>query len=63
MSGFEPEIADQPSVARCLLDAGLVVIGAVALAVVVYFLVILAAIILGVAAFVVLGRIAARMML
>ena len=63
MSGFEHEIADQPSVARCLLDAGLVVIGAVALAVVVYFLVILAAIILGVAAFVVLGRIAARMML
>ena len=61
MSGFEPEIADQPSVARCLLDAGLVVVGAVALAVVVYFLVVLAAIILGVAAFVILGRIAARM--
>jgi len=61
MSGLEPEIADQPSVARCLLDAGLVVVGAVALAVVVYFLVVLAAIILGVAAFVILGRIAARM--
>jgi hypothetical protein len=61
MSGFEPKIADQPSVARCLLDAGLVVIGAVALAVFVYFLVVLAAIILGVAAFVILGRIAARM--
>ena len=61
MSGFEPEIADQPSVARCLLDAGLVVVGAVALAVVVYFLVVLAAIILGIAAFVILGRIAARM--
>ena len=61
MSGFEPEIADEPSVARCLLDAGLVVVGAVALAVVVYFLVVLAAIILGVAAFVILGRIAARM--
>ncbi len=61
MSGFEPEVADEPSVARCLLDAGLVVVGAVALAVVVYFLVVLAAIILGVAAFVILGRIAARM--
>ena len=61
MSGFEPEITDQPSVARCLLDAGLVVVGAVALAVVVYFLVVLAAIILGIAAFVILGRIAARM--
>ena len=61
MSGFEPEIADQPSVARCLLDAGLVVVGSVALAVVVYFLVVLAAIILGIAAFVILGRIAARM--
>lgn len=61
MSSFEPEIADQPSVARCLLDACLVVVGSVALAVVVYFLVVLAAIILGVAAFVILGRIAARM--
>lgn len=61
MSGFEPEIADEPSVARCLLDAGLVVVGAVALAVVVYFLVVVAAIILGIAAFVILGRIAARM--
>lgn len=61
MSGIEPEIADQPSVARCLLDAGLVVVGSVALAVVVYFLVVLAAIILGIAAFVILGRIAARM--
>ena len=61
MSGFEPEIADQPSVPRCLLDAGLVVVGGVALAVVVYFLVVLAAIVLGIAAFVVLGRIAARM--
>lgn len=61
MSGFEPEVADEPSVARCLLDAGLVVVGAVALAVVVYFLVVLAAIILGIAAFVILGRIAARM--
>ena len=61
MNGFEPEIADEPSVARCLLDAGLVVVGAVALAVVVYFLVVLAAIVLGIAAFVILGRIAARM--
>jgi hypothetical protein len=61
MSGLDPEIGDQPSVARCLLDAGLVVVGAVALAVVVYFLVVLAAIILGIAAFVILGRIAARM--
>lgn len=61
MSGFAPDIADQPSVGRCLLDAGLVVVGAVALAVVVYFLVVLAAIILGIAAFVILGRIAARM--
>ena len=63
MSGFEPDIADHPSVARCLLDAVLVIVGAALLAVVLYFLVILAAIILGVAAFVVLGRIAARMML
>ncbi len=62
MSRFEPDIADQPSVARCLLDAGLIVVGAVVLAVVVYFLVILVAVIVGVAAFVVLGRIAARMM-
>lgn len=61
MSGFDPEIGDEPSVGRCLLDAGLVVIGAVALAVFVYFLVVLAAIILGIAAFVILGRIAARM--
>ena len=62
MSGFEPEIADQPSVARCLLDAGLVVVGAVVLAVVVYFLLVVAAVVLGVAAVVVLGRMAARMM-
>lgn len=61
MSGFEPDIADEPPVARCLLDAGLVVVGAVALAVVVYFLLVLAAIVLGIAAFVVLGRIASRM--
>ncbi len=61
MSGLGSEIGDQPSVARCLLDAGLVVVGAVALAVFVYFLIVLAAIILGIAAFVILGRIAARM--
>lgn len=59
---FEPDVADEPSVSRCLVDAGLVIVGAAALAVVVYFLVILAAIILGIAAFVVLGRFAARMM-
>ena len=61
MSGFVPEIADEPSVGRCLMDAGLVVVGAVSLAVVVYFLVVLAAIILGIAAVVILGRIVARM--
>lgn len=58
---FEPDVADEPSVPRCLLDAGLVIVGAVTLAVVVYFLMILAAIILGIAAFVILTRIAARM--
>lgn len=62
MTGFEPDVAEQPSVARCLGSAVLVVVGAVALAVVVYFLVVIGAIILGVAAAFVLGRLAARMM-
>lgn len=62
MSELEPDVAEGPSVARCLLDAGLVVVGAVALAVVVYFLVIVVAIILGIGAVVALGRVAARMM-
>jgi len=62
MTGFEPDVAEQPSVARCLGSAVLVVVGAVTLAVVVYFLVIVSTIILGVAAVVALGRLAARMM-
>jgi hypothetical protein len=63
MSGLEPDIADHPSTARCLLDAVLIVVGAVLLAVVLYFLVVMAAIVLGVVAFGVLGRITSRMML
>ncbi|WP_420124023.1 hypothetical protein [Nakamurella sp.] len=62
MAGFEPDIAQQPSVARCLGSAVLVLVGAVALAVVLYFLVVIGAIILGVAAVLVLGRFAARLM-
>jgi hypothetical protein len=62
MTGFEPDVDEQPSVARCLDGAVLVVVGAVALAVVVYFLVVIGAIIVGVAAVLVLGRMAARMM-
>ena len=63
MNGLEPDTGDQPSTARCLLDVGMVVVGAVVLAVVLYVLLILGAIILGMAAFIVLGRITARMML
>ena len=62
MTGFEPDVAEHPSVARCLGSAVLVLVGAVALAVVVYFLIMIGAIILGVAAVLALGRFAARMM-
>ena len=62
MTGFEPDVAAQPSVARCLGGAVLVVVAAVALAVVAYFLVVIGAIILGVAAVLALGRMTARMM-
>lgn len=62
LAGFEPDVAEQPSVAHCLGSAVLVVVGAVALAVVVYFVVVIGAIILGVAAVLVLGRMAARLM-
>ena len=62
MSRFEPEVDDQPSVARCLMDAGLVLIGGVGLAVLMYFALIAGAIILGVAATIILGRLTARMM-
>ena len=62
MKGFEHDVAEHPSVARCLGSAVLVLVGAVALAVVVYFLIMIGAIILGVAAVLALGRFAARMM-
>jgi len=62
MTGFEPDIAEHPTVVRCLGSAALVLVGAVTLAVVLYFLVVIGAIILGVAAVVVLSRVAARMM-
>ncbi|MGS0686523.1 hypothetical protein ACVBEQ_15485 [Nakamurella sp. GG22] len=63
MNGLEPDTWDEPSTARCLLNMGMVVVGAVLLAVVIYVLLVLGAIILGIAAFIVLGRITARMML
>ena len=63
MIGLKPDTGDQPSTARCLLDTGMVVVGAVLLAVVIYVLLIVGAIIVGIAAFVVLGRITARLML
>jgi hypothetical protein len=63
MNGLEPDTGVHPSTARCLLDIGLVAVGAFLLAVVIYVLMILGAIILGIAAFIVLGRITARMML
>ena len=63
MNGLKPDTGDQRSTARCLLDTGMVVVGAVLLAVFIYVLLILGAIIVGIAAFVVLGRITARMML
>lgn len=62
MTGLEPDVAEHPSVARCLGSAILLVVAAVALAVVVYFLLVIGAIILGVAAVLALGRLAARMM-